>query len=451
MQEPAQLAVGVNLAGYLDSVLGVGEAGRQVARALEAAGVPVARFSLIESSEPWPDPPPHPLNLVCVNPDGLEGAHDKLGDGFFEGRYTVGLWWWEVDAFPERWRRAFDLMDEVWVGSHHVADALSAVSPVPVVRMPLPLSLEPAGAPEADLPDGFKYLFAFDYGGVFERKNPLGLLEAFESAGDGAALVIKCVGAEQHPDQHARLLDAAAGRDDVTVIDGKLSPGGMAALMEACDCYASLHRSEGFGLTIAEAMLRRKPVVATNYGGPRDFLSAANSFPVDFQLVPIGEGNDPYPAEGRWADPDLGQAAAWMKFVREQPEEAGRRAERGRADLLEAHAPEAAGATMARRLAMAAQLPVSSTNGMATAELLKRIRGAPPEPAPDSRGMRLRRPLRRAMLRLIKPQAVHQRHVDEEIARVLATLEERLDGLAASQASLGGELAELRKRLEERR
>src|SRR4051812_29303813 len=448
MQEPAQLAVGVNLAGYLDSVLGVGEAGRQVARALESAGVPVARFTLIEGKQATPEPAPHPVNLVCVNPEGLEGAHDKLGDAFFEGRYTIGLWWWEVEAFPDRWLRAFDLMDEVWVGSHHVADALSAVSPVPVVRVPLPLSPEPPGEPEVELPDGFTYLFAFDYGSVFERKNPLGLLEAFES-GSGASLVIKCVGGEQYPDEHRRLLDAAADRDDVTVIDRELSPGGMAALMEACDCYVSLHRSEGFGLTIAEALLRGKPVVATNYGGPRDYLTAANSFPVDFQLVPIGEGNDPYPAGGRWAEPDLGQAAAWMRFVREQPDEAARRAARGRADIEAAHGPETAGQAMARRLAVASRLPVGSSNGVPTAELLSRIRGEPPEPAPESRGMRLRRPLRRAMLRLIKPQAVHQRLVDEEIARLLATLDERLQGLAASQASLGGELAELRKRLEE--
>ena len=461
MQEPAQLAVGVNLAGYLDSLLGVGEAGRQVGSALEAAGVPVARFNLIARdserlegrSEPWPEPPPFPVNLVCVNPDGLEGAHDELGPSFFEDRYTVGLWWWEVDAFPERFMRAFDLVDEVWVGSHHVADALAAVSPVPVVRMALPVAPEPGGDGELSLPEGFLFLFAFDYGGVFERKNPLAVVEAFKRAfppGSDASLVLKCVGAERHPVQHERLLGA---HPDVTVIDRALPPGEMAALMEAADCYVSLHRSEGFGLPIAEAMLRGKPVIATNYGGPRDYLSPANSFPVDFSLVPIGEGNDPYPAGGRWAEPDLDQAAALMRRVREEPEEAARRAERGRADLLAAHSPAAAGAAMARRLAMVARLP-SARNGapsaLDTAGLLRRVRGEPPEPAPESRGLRLRRPLRRAMLRLIRPQAVHQRLVDEEIARLLATLDERIQGLAASQASLGGELAELRRRLEER-
>src|SRR3954470_6014603 len=155
MQEPPQTAsgglpLGVNLAGYLDSVLGVGQVARQVRGALESAGVAVAPFTVVADSAPrirGGEPERaggelHPVNLVCVNPDGLEGAHDSLGAEFFAGRHTIGLWWWEVDAFPDAFRRSFDLVDEVWVGSHHVADALAAVSPVPVVRMPVPVEPE---------------------------------------------------------------------------------------------------------------------------------------------------------------------------------------------------------------------------------------------------------------------------------------------------------------------
>jgi len=141
---PGRLPLGVNLAGYLDSMLGVGQVARQVRRALEGAGVAVAPFTIVADSAPriaggQPERAPealHPVNLVCVNPDGLEGAHDTLSPDFFAGRYTIGLWWWEVDAFPDAFRRSFDLVDEVWVGSHHVADALAAVSPAARARTP---------------------------------------------------------------------------------------------------------------------------------------------------------------------------------------------------------------------------------------------------------------------------------------------------------------------------
>jgi hypothetical protein len=463
MKAPANpLSVGVNLAGYLDSIIGIGEAARQVRGALEAAGVPVAPFTLVaESAErlegaapPWPSPPPFPVNLVCVNPDGLEGAHDALGTEFFEGRRTVGLWWWEVDALPDRWGPWFDLVDELWACSHHVADALSAVAPVPVVRMPMPLA-EPrssgAGRAELGLPDGFMFLFAFDYGGVMERKNPLAVVRAFARAfasGEDAVLVLKTIGAEAHPAEHRRLLAEAGEHQDVHVLDRSLAADDMAALIGACDCYLSLHRSEGFGLTIAEAMLAGKPVIATAYGGPRDLLTASNSFPVDYELVPIGPRNDPYPGGGRWAEPDEEQAAELMRAVAADPEAARRRGERARRDLVRDHSPEAAGRAMARRLAAVAGLPAGADGaptGLDIAELLRRIRSRPAE-RPDAR---LRAPLRRAVLRLIRPQAAHQRHVDEEIARLLRSMDERVRGLAESQASLSAELGELRRRLEE--
>ncbi|MDQ3719217.1 MAG: glycosyltransferase family 4 protein, partial [Actinomycetota bacterium] len=350
--------MGVNLVGYLDSILGIGEVARQVRAALEATGVAVVPFTLVADSADRlvggpaerTGAPRHPVSLVCVNPEGLEGAHDELGEAFFFGRRTVGLWWWEVDAFPERLRRWFDLVDEVWVGSHHVADALAPISPVPILRMPMPVSVTPSsGAGRTELgvpPEGPVVLFAFDHGGLLERKNPLGLIDAFARAfapGEGPSLVIKCIGAERHPEAHARLLAAAAKRPDVHVIERSFSPADMAALTDSCDLYASLHRSEGFGLTIAEAMLHGRPVMATAYSGPSDWLSERNAFPVDHELVPIGPGHEPYPPEGRWADPDLDHAAAQMRRALAEPEEARRRAVRGREDVARMFAPEAAG------------------------------------------------------------------------------------------------------------
>ena len=463
---PGGLPLGVNLAGYLDSMLGVGQVARQVRNALEGAGVAVAPFTVVADSAPrieGGEPerasgPLHPVNLVCVNPDGLEGAHDSLGEDFFASRHTIGLWWWEVDAFPDAFRRAFDLVDEVWVGSHHVADALAAVSPVPVVRMPVPVEVAPssgAGREELGLPAaGPLFLFAFDHGGGFERKNPLGAIEAFTRAfapDDGPHLVVKCIGADQRPDAHRRLLEAAAGHPHVHVLDTPLSPPDMAALADACDAYVSLHRSEGFGLTIAEAMLRDKPVVATAYSGPRDWLSEHNSFEVDWREVPIGPGNEPYPAEGTWAEPDLDDAAAQLRRVVDDPEEARRRADRGHADVRAAFAPDVAGLAMASRLARVAGLPIrgnGASSSLDVEEALRRVRGEPPEPGPDAPLRPLRMPLRRALLRLSRPQATHQRLVDEELVRLVRTLDERVEGLAQGQTSLRAELEDIKRQLD---
>ena len=111
-----------------------------------------------------------------MNAEGVPGVANQLGDKFFADRYTIGFWAWEVSAFPERYMGAFAHVNEVWVGSRHVRDAVADLAPVPVLAIPQPVSL-PAdirhAPPAAGLPGGFRFLFAFDYLSVFERKNPL--------------------------------------------------------------------------------------------------------------------------------------------------------------------------------------------------------------------------------------------------------------------------------------
>jgi glycosyltransferase involved in cell wall biosynthesis len=454
--------VGVNLAGYLDSALGIGEVARRVRVALSVAGMPVAAHSLtadgvaqVPGAAAPREAARHPVSLVCANADGLEGAHSELGDAWFGGRYVIGYWWWEAGSFPTRWERAFDLLDEVWVGSHQVAGVLAPVAPVPVVRMPVPVTLAPsAGISIGELAqlDGPLFLAVFDHGGVFERKNPLGAVEAFRRAfpsGEPAALVIKSAGADRHPAEHERLLRAVAGDERIALIDRVLSDEEMAALLAACDCYVSLHRAEGFGLPLAEAMMLGKPVVATAYGGPLDYLSERTGYPVDHRLVEIGLGNAPYPADGLWAEPDVDHAAELMRRVVEHPDDAASRGERAREQMQREHSSEAAGETMAARLTRVAGLPAGTDGRPAEAsfdELLRRIRSAP---APPARLGPMRALARRAALRLGRPQATHQRQVDEELARALRTLAERVQGLAASNASLLAEVEELRRRLAE--
>jgi Glycosyl transferases group 1 len=458
----AALPLGVNLAGYLDATVGVGESARNVAAALEAAGVAIAPLPLSSRDHPRETPVAggevtHPITLVCANPDGMTGARDELGAVAFERRYVIGLWWWEVAALPERWVRAFDLVDEVWAGSRFVADVFAAVAPVPVVHVPLPVR-EPAvsekGRAALGLPaDAFLFGFVYDYASVAARKNPLGLIEAFARAfppgsaeAAGAALVLKTLGGERHAGEHGAVLAAAAAHPGVTVIDERFSVADKNALIRALDCYVSLHRAEGFGLTIAEAMLLGTPVIATDYGGSRDLATPFNALLVDARRLPIGPGHEPYPAGGEWAEPDLGHAAAQMRAARADPEAGRARARRARGDVAAGHAPAAAGRAMADRLARVLKHPLDGAGRTAALDLhaVRERMAAGPKPAPGT-GRGPRGIVREAALRAMRPYTVHQRLVDEELMRALQSLDERVRGLAAGQQALAVELARLRR------
>ena len=454
------LALGVNLAGYFGATMGLGEAARQVRAALHEAGVAVTELELAHGSAPrqgaavgrGPDRAEHPVTVVCASPEGMAAARDHL-PAAFAGRRVVGLWWWEVPSFPGRFTRAFDDVEEVWVGSRYIADVLAAVAPVPVVRMALPVAAPaPAALDRAalGLPEGFLFGFVFDYASVVERKNPLGLIEAFgrafpAGAGHGAALVLKTLGGDRHPHQHAAVAAAAARHPDVHIVDRHLPADAKDALIAHLDCYVSLHRSEGFGLTIAEAALLERPVVATDYGGPRDFLTPFNSFLVDHRIVPVGPGHEPYPAGGEWAEPDLDHAAALMREVRADPAKAAARARRAREDVEREHAPAAAGREMARRLSRllgALRERRGAIEALDLGALEQRLRRGRDRGRAASG---LRAGARSALLRALRPYAVHQRLVDEEQLRAVRSLDERVRGIAAAQSTLAAELRRLRE------
>jgi glycosyltransferase involved in cell wall biosynthesis len=437
---------GVNLVGYFDAVLGVGEAARQMIGALAAEGIEVATIAMTASASPREETlavetiaPRFPVNLICVNADMVPAFAQQVGASFFADRYSIGYWWWEASRFPDRWLGSFGYLDEVWAGSRHVAEALAEVSPVPVVRIPPPVEVNEVPERtrgELGLPEGFLFLFVFDYASVFERKNPLAIVEAFTRAfgeDDGATLVLKCINHERDPSSHARLLAATAGRPAVQVIDRTVAPGEKDAMIAACDCYVSLHRSEGFGFTMAEAMWLGRPVIATGYSGNLDYMTHENSYLVDFQLVPIGDGVEPYPPDGVWAEPDVGHAAALMREVFDDPSAARARAARGQAQLYASHSREAVGRAITRRLA---RIDRSGARSAAAAPALvygelartgRRIRSGPP-PANRPGFGKLQLLMRRVVLRLIKPFTAHERIIDEELVRTVAALGDGLAG-----------------------
>ncbi|MDO8630632.1 MAG: glycosyltransferase family 4 protein, partial [Phycisphaerales bacterium] len=292
-----------------------------------------------------------------MNGDTIPMFARDAGKHFFEHRYSIALWWWEVGVFPKEWHQAFEYLDEIWVASDHIYKTIAAVSPIPVFKVPMPVIVPRVVEQERvelGMPEGtFTFLFMYDYHSTSARKNPVGLVKAFRQAfppGSGASLVLKCINAESLPAKHEEVLVAARDHRDIHIVDRYVSAAQKDAMVAACDCYVSLHRSEGFGLTPAEAMWLGKPVIATRYGGTLEFMTPENSYLVDHEPAPVGDGAHPYPADAIWADPDLDQAAELMRHVFDHQDEARARGRRAYKDIRHTNSPDVAGAVMENRL-----------------------------------------------------------------------------------------------------
>jgi glycosyltransferase involved in cell wall biosynthesis len=223
--------------------------------------------------------------------------------------------------------------------------------------MPHAIQLQPVSPADRSTfgipPDSFLFVAIFDLMSVFERKNPLGVIQAFRSAfsGDpGYHLVLKVNHAEQHMVEMEKIRDAA--RDlPVTIIDRTIDREDVTALIQAADCLVSLHRSEGFGLTIAEAMHLSVPVLVTGYSGNMDFTKPDNAFLVDYHLVEVPRGCEPYDEGALWAEPELESAVNQLRLVAHNAELRKSRAAKG-CQYVHAHlSPRCVGDLMSERLA----------------------------------------------------------------------------------------------------
>lgn len=435
--ERASELPGVNLWGYLRTESGVGEHARTLLAALDEARVPVVPIDFPDSrsrrDHPLPigtrEEPCFDVHLICVNADQTPHFVGKVGADRLAG-HRIGYWHWEVEEFPDGMAQSAELVDEIWTASRHSAEAIrrKVQKPVHVVPpavdppapAPLPADLIPAGA-------GPLFLTCFDFDSVIERKNPEGAMAAFRLAfpRGGARLLVKSVNGHLHPERLAALIAAAADRPDIHVVDRYLERAEQAALIAACDVFVSLHRAEGFGLMLAEAMWFGKPVIATGYSGNLEFMDESNSILVPWRPAPIPAGAGPY--TGTWAEPDLEAAAAAMGGV----EEMGAVERKLRAEAAQAAATDYGVATAGERargeLGRLACAPAHSEPDFDTRNLASLIESGP--------GLRdsavlgpLGRLLRRLVLRAVRHGWIHQREIDRRVLRMLA--DERTQRLA---------------------
>lgn len=360
-----RISGGVDAIGFFNAEHGIGEASRLLVEALRATDVRVSTIGYrnTESRQNYAfdtdEFGQYKVVIAAINAELNEPMRNLFGKFFFHDTYVIGQWFWELEVAPPWYKPAYKYVNELWAPTRFIEQMLRNEAPkeIHVEYMPLPLRkprvVENAQRSDLELDDRFMFLFTFDFMSVMKRKNPMGLIEAFKKAfapGEGPMLVLKCINGETRPEMFDDMKKAAAGRDDIIIMNKYLDSDMSAALMNLCDCYVSLHRSEGLGLTIAEAMLLGKPVIATGYSGNLDFMTPETSFMVPWKRVKVGEGAEAYDADATWAEPDLDVAAEMMRDVYEHPDKARTMALAGKADLEARFTPEQTGARMKVRL-----------------------------------------------------------------------------------------------------
>jgi glycosyltransferase involved in cell wall biosynthesis len=333
---PSPVSPGLAVAGELSRASGLGEGARLMLAALEKAGLP--RYPVGPGHA---EPPPCMPLVLHVNAPYLPAALLRLPRGLVARRLVIGYWAWELPTVPPSWRRGFDFVHEVWVPSRFTLQALEPLLPGRVRLVPHPVAVSPPSPSRLTRRDfGFPdhavvVLVNFSLASSFERKNPLGAIAAFRAAfadRDDRRLVIKIAHADHFPDDRERLLAALHGSENIRLDTRLLPKTDVDAMTECADIVLSLHRSEGFGLVAAEAMLLGRPVVATGWSGTLDFMDAASAALVDYRLIPARDPRGVFEAPGAvWADPDIAHAASQLRALADDPAARAALGARGRA------------------------------------------------------------------------------------------------------------------------
>lgn len=372
--EPGPARLGVNVFADARATTGLAESARRHSLALVEAGVPMT-FTEFNTRAPnrslaisrtiadLRSGKDYPVDLWLVNLNEFALIPPSALD-----RYTIGLWAWELPEVVSQTLTQLPRLDELWVLSSFVGEAFRTVTDIPITVVPCvvpEITGVTADRARFGIPDdGIAVLFTFSASSSDARKNPWAVVEAYRQAfppeerGTKAHLVVKVVDLEVFPELGAALTEAVNSVGG-TIISEHLTRHEMDTLLATCDVYVSLHRSEGFGLGMAEAMSLGKAVVATGFGGNTDFMPPGSAAVVGYRPRIISERDhrfgaafgDWYQAGQLWADPDVGQAARWLRRLATNEPLRQQMGERAARAIREICSPQAVGALMARRLA----------------------------------------------------------------------------------------------------
>jgi glycosyltransferase involved in cell wall biosynthesis len=354
---PTRLEDGLCISGYLRSEIGLGQAARNLAHACDTQRLPLSFRSLPLQGRENEQEFATKCNQISDRKAqllvmGLASLRE-LESGVRRGVVNILYPYWELSRVPPQSLPLVQRFDEVWAPSTFVASAFADILRRPARLVRQPVHLPSAAPPPRSGRDRLRLFTYLDFDSYGARKNPTAAVNAFQAAFGPSQrdveLVVKIRGT--HDNGLRRWLLRAATTDlRIKVIDRTLDRIRMAELMAGCDVFVSLHRSEGFGFGAAEALAAGKAVVATDYGGTTDFISAATGYPVDYVLEPVRPG-EYVNCEGQvWATARQEAAVAALRAVHADPAEAEVRTRRGFALLQAQYALPVVGAEIAQLL-----------------------------------------------------------------------------------------------------
>lgn len=319
---------GLNYVGVIRGEIGLSQSCRLIARAIDSTNLDylIINFNQIsaisQTDSSWDhrivQNPKYSINLFHLNPPELALAYSSLGKGFWENRYNIGFWLWELQDFPEEWVPSLKLVDEIWTPSEFVSDTFRKITNKPVYTVSYPIEVQIDlnmnrnyyGLPN----DKFLFLTMYDCNSTIERKNPIGTILAFKQTfkptNQDVGLIIK-VNNPQAKDLKV-IRDLLLGYKNVYIIAKTLSKLEVNSLIHCANVLVSLHRAEGYGLPIAEAMSLGIPAIATNWSANTEYMNASNSCPVSFALVELKENYAMYKKGSLWAEPEIDHASHYM-------------------------------------------------------------------------------------------------------------------------------------------
>jgi glycosyltransferase involved in cell wall biosynthesis len=343
-QQPAQAKrpFGLNLIGFAYGELGIGEDLRMAVAACEAAKIPYRivnikpgdeirqeDLSLKERIESGLKDAQYAINVfIMPGFDTVARLFMRKGDRVFQGFYNIGWWPWELSIWPKAWDKAFEVVDEVWAGSAFSFEMYQRSTTKPSRQMPLAVSVErvkPYTRKHFKLPEkAFLFLYVFDFNSHIKRKNPEAAIAAFQQAFPSnqvnprqpVGLVLKLMNTKLKDPQWLAFEKLCAADKRIHIMNKTLDRQEVLGLIQVCDAYVSPHRAEGFGRTIAEAMLLGKPVIATNHSGNQCFMHPAVTFPIKYTLTPLKKGDYHFIEDddgATWANPSVEDTAKQMQ------------------------------------------------------------------------------------------------------------------------------------------